>query len=348
MAEPTFIRRILLHYAIATTFVLIVALLWFASSILLLIFGAILIAVLLSSATARLQQWFRVWRGVALAMVLLLAVSVIGGGGWLLAPHVAGQGEQLVKSLPEAVDRLREYLQQFPLLQAATENLPAFEEMVEGVPDMLTRARSVFTGVFGVFVNIVIVLFLSVYLAAQPQVYINGFVTLFPKTRRARICEVVYRIGDTLGLWLMGKMLSMVIVGTVTAVSLMLLDVPLALVLGVVAGLFEFIPYLGPVMAGIPAVLIAFSQSPSLALSVLMLFAVIQMAEGYFLQPMIERRTVSLPPAMTISTQVMMALPFGLLGVALATPLVASIVVVVSMLYVQDVLDDPVTPPGGD
>lgn len=346
--EPPLMRRIILQYAVGGVFLLFVALLWYASSILLLLFSGILIAVLLCSATAKLESWFHIWHGVALAIVLLLGVTVIGGGGWLLAPHVAAQGEQLLASLPESIDRLSEFLEKIPVLQNLTNDLPAFEDMVNDIPSMLTRAGSVFSGVFGVFANIIIVTFISIYVAAQPFVYVNGIVTLFPKSRRPRICEVLYRIGDTLGLWLMGKMLSMVIVGTVTAVGLTLLDVPLALVLGLVAGMFEFIPYLGPFLAGIPALLIAFSQSPSLALSVLLLFAAIQMAEGYFLQPMIERRTVSLPPAMTISMQVLMALPFGLLGVALATPFTATIVVLVSMLYVQDVLDDPVTPPGGE
>lgn len=342
------IHRILLQYSVGAVFLLLIALLWFASSVLLLFFSAVLIAVLLSSASSKLEQWFHLPHGVALFATVLLGIAVLGIGSWLLAPQVMQQGGQLVTSLPDAMERLREFLSQVPMLESLVDGLPDLGGSGPDMEALLSRAGSVFTGVFGVFANLAIVLFIAIYLAAQPYLYVNGFVTLFPKARRGRICEVLNRIGDTLGLWLMGKMLSMVIVGTVTAVSLTLLDVPLALVLGVVAGLFEFIPYLGPILAGVPAVLIAFSQDPTLALYVLLLFVAIQIAEGYFLQPMIERRTVSLPPAMTIGMQVLLALPFGLLGVALATPLTATIVVLVAMLYVQDVLDDQVTPPGGE
>jgi predicted PurR-regulated permease PerM len=262
----------------------------------------------------------------------------------LLAPHVSQQITQLVSSLPDAVERVRELLRQVPLLGG----LPGLQDGGLDLRALWTRASAVFTGVFGAFANGVIVLFLSIYLAAQPHLYVEGLVALFPKGRRPRLREVMHRIGDTLGRWLIGKLLTMLIVGVLTASGLVLLDVPLALALGLVAGLFEFIPYLGPILAGVPAVLIAFSQSPILAFYVFLLFVFIQAAESYLLQPIIAHRMVSMPPALTIGMQVLLALPFGLLGVALATPLTATVLVVISMLYVQDVLDDSVTPPGGD
>ncbi|HVL76789.1 MAG TPA: AI-2E family transporter, partial [Noviherbaspirillum sp.] len=345
--QRALLRRILMHYAIAGVFILVLGLLWFAASVLLLLFSAILIAVLLTSVAGKLRQWLHLRYGYALALVLLLFVTVIGTSVWLLAPSVIEQGEQLSQTLPNAIQRARDFLLQLPMLQGLVNEFPDLDRAAPDFDALLSRAGSVFTGVFGVVANLVIVLFVSVYLAAQPQVYVSGFVTLFPKSARPRICEVLYRIGDTLGLWLIGKMISMVIVGAVTATGLTLLDVPLALVLGLVAGLFEFIPYLGPILAGVPAILIAFAHDPTLALYVLFLFIGIQIFEGYFVQPLIERRMVSLPPAMTITMQVLLALPFGLLGVALATPLTAAIAVVITMLYVQDVLGDPVHPPGG-
>lgn len=147
-------------------------------------------------------------------------------------------------------------------------------------------------------------------------------------------------IGRTLGQWLMGKLLSMLIVGVLTATGLALLQVPLALLLGIVAGLLDFIPYVGPIMAGVPAVLIAFSEGPQLALYVLLLFAALQLAEGYLLLPLIERRTVALPPALTIGAQVLLGALFGFAGVALATPITAVLTVAIAMLYVEDVLGD--------
>ena len=116
--------------------------------------------------------------------------------------------------------------------------------------------------------------------------------------------------------------------------------------LGLIAGLLNFIPYLGPIIAGVPAVLIAFSQSPADGGYTLVVFTLIHMLEGYLLIPLIERRTIALPPALTIVMQVLLGSMAGLTGAALATPLTAVIVVLVAMLYVQDVLDAPVKPPG--
>lgn len=342
-----YLRRILLQYALAAGFLLLFGLFWYASSILLLIFSAILIAVLLCSASGFLEKWCHLGHGAALAIVLLLGVGILAGGGWLLAPRVTEQANQLISSLPSAMATAREFLAQLPMLKGVLDDLPESGSSLD-LGALASRAESVFTGMFGVVANVIIVVFLSIYLAAQPQLYVNGFVTLFPISRRERLCQVLRRIGSALGLWLLGKMFTMLVVGTTIAIGLTLLDMPLALVLGLVAGLFEFIPYLGPILAGVPAVLLAFSQDPTLAFYVFLLFAAVQMGEGYLLTPLIDRHTVELPPALTISMQVLLAVPFGLLGVALASPLTATILVLVSTLYVQDVLGDPVDPPGED
>jgi predicted PurR-regulated permease PerM len=166
-----------------------------------------------------------------------------------------------------------------------------------------------------------------------------------PPRRRGRAREVLDELGTTLARWLMGKAVSMLAAGIMTAVGLSLLGIPLALILGIIAGLLDFIPYVGPLMAGVPALLIAFSASPEQALYVALLFGGIQLVQGYLLEPMIDQRTVSLPPALTIAMQVMFGAVFGMAGVALATPLTAVLIVLVVMLYVQDMLGDPVKPP---
>ena len=147
-------------------------------------------------------------------------------------------------------------------------------------------------------------------------------------------------MGDNLSSWLLGKAVSMLIVGVTTAIGLSMLGVPLALILGVIAGLLDFIPYLGPIMAGIPAVLLALSISPDLALYALLLFAAINMLEGYVLQPMIEAKAIELPPALVIVMQLIFGTLFGFAGVALATPLAAVLSVLVKMLYIEDILGD--------
>lgn len=131
----------------------------------------------------------------------------------------------------------------------------------------------------------------------------------------------------------------MILIGSLTTAGLWLLDVPLALTFGVLSALFTFIPNIGPPLAILPAILLALTLSPTRALYVLLLYLVIQTVESYLLTPLLQQRVVSLPPALTISAQILMAVLLGGLGLALATPLTAVSLVLVKMLYVEDVLN---------
>lgn len=332
-------------YAVGALFVFVFLLLWYAGQMLLVAFSSILIAVLLHGASSRLAMLLHIPYKFALMVVLLLAIAVLGIGGSLLAPSIAEQTDQILTTIPSSIQRLRDYVERYGFLRGMLSELPPPAEMASAASKMLAQARLIFTGALGVVANIVIILFVALYLAAQPGVYRRGVLALLPARMVPRGEEVMTELRDTLWLWLFGKMVAMVIVGAVTALGLTLLDVPLALTLGIVAGLFDFIPYIGPILAGVPATLIAFSQSPTLALYVVLLFMAIQTAEGYLLTPFVDRKTVSLPPAFTIMMQVLMALPFGLMGVALASPLAAVVYVLVTMLYVQSALGKNVKTP---
>lgn len=142
--------------------------------------------------------------------------------------------------------------------------------------------------------------------------------------------------------WLIGRLLSMLIVGITVTISLWLLGIPLALTLGLLAALLDFIPNLGPTLATVPAVLLALMQSPTQAVYVLLIYIVIQQAESYLLTPIVQHRTVSLPPALTIIAQVILGVLFGVMGLILASPLAAVVLVLIKMLYVEDVLGDTI------
>jgi predicted PurR-regulated permease PerM len=344
-AEQNFLHRVALVYGMGLVFFLLLAAVWFSADALLLIFACLLFAILLYDASRRLSARLPVSRKVALGIVVLLLLAVIGGGGWLMAPQISEQAGKLGEVIPHSIEKLQESLKRHEFLKSILGAVPSPEQLRANLSAMLPRAGLFFTGVLGALGNVLIITFVGIYFAATPFTYIDGIVTLVPKRRRARAREVMDEIGRTLSRWLFGKACSMVVVGAVTAIGLSVLGVPLALILGIIAGLLDFIPYLGPLMAGVPAVLIALSISPQLALYTIALFGAIQLAEGYLLQPLVEKKTVNLPPAMTISMQVLLGALFGLAGVALATPLTAALAVVVSMLYVQDVLGDPVKTP---
>jgi predicted PurR-regulated permease PerM len=344
--DRDYIYRVALAFGIGTIFLLVIGMIWIAGNVLLIIFAGILFAVLLHGASNRLAKWLPLPHGASLALVLLLMVIILGSAGYFLAPRVAEQIDPLINTLPASLQRLRSYLEQYAWIDRILQTVPPAQEMLSNMSGVLMQARVFFSGVLGVIANFVIILFVGIYLAAQPHVYINGFLKIVPKRSRPHGQAVFQELGITLELWLFGKLLSMLVVGVASAIGLMLLGVPLAITLGVIAGLLDFIPYLGPILAGVPAILMAFSESPTTALYVFFLFVAIQSGESYLLQPLVERQTVSLPPALTITMQMLFAVPFGLLGVALASPLTAVLFVLIAMLYVRDVLDDPVETPG--
>jgi predicted PurR-regulated permease PerM len=169
---------------------------------------------------------------------------------------------------------------------------------------------------------------------------VRGITKLFPIEKRPRVREILYQIVDMLGWWLIGKAGSMLVIGILTWIGLWIIGVPLSLTLGLIAGLLSFIPNFGPILSAVPAILLGFIDSPVKALYVLILYIVVQLIESNLITPMIERRTVELPPALTIISQLALGVLIGGLGLVLATPLLAVVMVLVQTVYIQDVLGD--------
>ncbi|QNA88365.1 AI-2E family transporter [Massilia sp. Dwa41.01b] len=341
-APRSLMKRVAIIDGIGVLFILGLAAAWFAADALLLTFACVLCAVLFYELSAMLARRIKCKRQIALALVVVLLLAAIVLGGWAMAPQVSEQATRLAETVPKSLQQLQGAINEHPMLKRVMAGLPSPEQLVRQMSALVPNAGLFFGGVVGALGNVVIILFVGIYFAASPTLYTNGFIRLVPQAKRQRAREVLSTIGRTLGSWLLGKSLSMLIVGVATSVGLSLLGVPLALILGIIAGLLDFVPYLGPIMAGVPAVLIAFSISPDLALYTVLLFVGVQLVEGYVLQPLIESKAVDLPPALTIVMQLVFGTLFGFAGVALATPLAAVIKVLVQMLYVEDVLGDEV------
>jgi predicted PurR-regulated permease PerM len=188
-------------------------------------------------------------------------------------------------------------------------------------------------------------LFLGIYGAAEPQVYKRGFLHLIPLSSRDRVNSVLAEVGETLRWWLIGKFISMMVIGVLTMVGLWLMDVPLALILAIIAALLTFIPNVGPILSAIPAVLLGLMDGIGQAASIALLYVGIQTVESYVITPLIQRKTVLLPPALTLSSQVLMGVLFGGIGLALASPITAATVVAAKRLYVEDALGDTLEAP---
>ena len=190
--------------------------------------------------------------------------------------------------------------------------------------------------------GLVLVIFLTIYIAADPALYHRGLMHLFPHGSRNRAGEVLTAIAITLRRWLRTQFIAMLVIGAVTTVSLLILGIPAAIPLGILAGLFEFIPTVGPILSAVPAITMGFIDSPEKALTVAIVYAAIQFAENHLLIPMLMKEGMDLPPAMTILAQALMALIFGFMGLLVAVPALAATMVAVKMLYVEGVVGDDV------
>ncbi len=324
----------------AALFLALLAGIYYAADALLLVFACILFAILLYELSAILSRRLHLNRKLALAIVVGLLLLVIGLGGWAMAPQIGEQSTQLAQQLPASAQRLQQMVEQYPLLKRVARDLPQPKELMQYLGKMVPNAGLFFGGLLGAVGNVAIILFVGIYFAISPERYRAGFIRLVPPPKRARAGQVLDEIGATLARWLLGTSCSMLIAGIATAVGLSLLGVPLALVLGIIAGLLDFIPYLGPIMAGVPAVLIALSVDPQLALYTVILFAGIQLVQGYIVQPLIDSWAVEIAPALIIVMQLIFGTIFGFAGIALATPMTATLMVLVKMLYVEDILGD--------
>ncbi|AWU93408.1 AI-2E family transporter [Azospirillum ramasamyi] len=302
--------------------------LWKVSDTLLLIFTGVLFAILLQRLAGYVRQATGLAHGWALAIVLVALILLVGGGVWLMGTSMAAQLGQLQEQVTKAVGNLPEEWRQ--RIMDESKDWP-----------WMNQLSSFASGLVYVLGDTVVVMFAALYLAASPGIYRRGVVLLVPPQGQERAWEVMNVVGDSLWKWLIGQMVAMAAVGTLTAAGLWLLGIPSALGLGMVAGLLEFIPLIGPFLAAIPALLIAFAQSPQDALWVAGLYLVIQQVEGNLVTPLLQKRVVDLPPVVTIGAIAAGGVLFGILGMFLATPIAVVVLVLVNLLYIEDKLGEP-------
>lgn len=339
-SEKSFTSKVLLAVGIVCLTVLLLALLYFTFDVLLLIFAAALFAIFLRGMGDLLCKYTSIPEGWSVLAVSGLLLFLLAAAVAFLAPDVADQGRHLKEQLPISARAAADYISQFGWGQTLIAQLPSIEDVRSKLDpsSLLSGVGGFFSSTVGAVGNFFIVILLSVYFGSEPRVYTRGFTNLFPLNRRTRVREILYSIGETLRWWLIGKVLSMIFIGLVTFIGLWILGVPLALTLGLIAGLLSFIPNFGPILSAVPALLLAFIESPTKAVYVLILFVAVQLVESNLVTPFIERKTVEIPPALTIVFQLALAVLVGGLGLVLATPLLAVLIVVVQMVYVQDVL----------
>lgn len=339
-SDSQFLRRLLL-----ALLVLAVAwMVWYLRFILVLAFGAILFAVILRSATRPIHQRLHLPETVSLTLAILLILGAFAGSMALFGAQIAQQAQTIADALPAALEEVRSFAAGLGIAGWFEQR---FNEIVSGPGGAGDLGRMLMTVGDGI-ANLIIVLVGGIFLASRPRLYRTGLIKLVPEGGRGNAATALDDCNAALRLWLKGRLLAMLVVGMVTGAGLWLIGVPSYLALGILAALLEFIPFFGPILAAIPAILLALLESPTQALLVAALFLAIQQVEGNLLTPIIQQHAVELPAALLLFSLLAFGLLFGVIGVLLAEPLTVALFVLVKRLYVREALHTNTPMPGED
>jgi predicted PurR-regulated permease PerM len=335
LATSSFALRVAVAVLVAVVILLVTAFLWLSIHVLLDAFAGVLFGIFLLTLSDWVSRYTRLRHGYALAVVLVGLFLIAGGFGWFLENQLLAQARQMAQKLPASLDRLRD----------SVDNTFWGSYVLNHV-DSTTSAHllqqlSGFIGTVTDFlVAIIVIFFVGLFGAATPGVYRTGLLNLVPPGQRQRAVDALDAIIFNLRWWLAGQVFLMVVIGVTTGVGLSLLGIPLALSLGLIAGILEIIPYVGAWMAAVPAAMIALLIGPWHLIAVLGLYLAIHILEGYLVGPLVQRRAVHLPPALTVLAQLLLGTLLGLMGIFVAAPLTVTAIIAIKMLYIRDTLGD--------
>ncbi|MDQ3207074.1 MAG: AI-2E family transporter [Gemmatimonadota bacterium] len=378
-AWPT--RDVLRVLAIVAGFYIALQLLWIGRPVILVTFLGVLFGLALTAGVDWLERR-RIPRGVGAVLILLAFLGILFGIGAATAPSITGQLRELKTQLPAAITKIKGWVQERQegvsevLEQVAPEAAtpdsgakgreaqaapadPGGEKGEAGKKEPVSLGQGIteqiggvgrhvfgfFSSTLSVLGGMLLILFVAVFVAVDAKTYHRGLMHLFPHEARPRAGEVLTATAAMLRRWLLTQFVSMLVVGAFTTVILLLLGIKAAVALGIIAGIFEFIPIAGPILSAVPAVAMGFLDGPEKALYVVLAYVVIQQVESNLLYPLLMKKGLELPPVLTIVTQGVLAIVFGFIGLLVAVPMLAAVMVPIKMLYVRDVVGDDVQLP---
>lgn len=313
---------------------LIPVLIYYLFGVILIAFGAIILAMLLRLGAQPIKRFLLLPEPLALALSGLIVLAVIGGTGYLFGSRIAAEFQDVMQRAISASASLQASLHGSAFGNFLLNHVSGGDFSLPGVLSGFLRVST------SLLEAVIIMAIGGVYLAAQPRVYRDGLIWLFPPRRHARAAEIVDGIGEALRLWLIGQLIEMILIGALSMAAVWMIGVPSPLALGLIAGVGEFIPYLGPILAAIPAVLVALTKSPDTALWTLLAYLAIHQIEGQVVAPLIQRHMVSIPPAVMLLGIVALTYLFGTIAIIFAAPIVVVVFAAVNLLYVRDTLGE--------
>lgn len=365
-ADFSFARRVAVGTAIVVLVWALSQALWIIIDPLLLVFLAVVFAIGLRGAALWIHRKTGLPTVAALVAVVLAVYVAPITGAVVLVTQADEQVEKLREDLPKARERVDAWMEKLDwraLIGATSEGGPPPAPAPTEVPgatetalnamegggspsgeggDTPSKALGLVTGFIGTaggaIAGFLFVLVVSIYLAGSPKLYEGGLLKLFPKKIRSKARDVFDEINDQLQRWIVGQFVAGTIVAIGTSIALYAIGLPMSLLFGVLAGIFDFIPNFGPAVAALPAIIVASGDGK--ILPVVITFAAIQGLEGWILRPLIERRAVDTPPAVLLATQVAAGVLFGFLGLLLAPAIIVVVRILLMRLWIEEALGD--------
>jgi predicted PurR-regulated permease PerM len=344
--RDSFERRVFRATAIVLATFAAAYVLWMLIDVLLLLFACSLVSLILLTVTNALRRRTRMPFAPALTFSVLVLLALLVGAFAFFGTTMQGEWAELARRLPVAWEEVQTRLRGSPTGAALLEHA---QELAPSGQALVNAATAALAAVGGAISGLALVLVGGLYLAAQPTLYAGGLLRMLPAASRTQMAETLDAVTVSLRNWLKGQALGMLFVGIATGLGLWLIGVPAALAIGLVAGLAEFVPYLGIIVAGIPALVLGFGQGTDTGLWTIGVLIAVQQIQGNLVMPLLQNRMVDLPPAITIFGIIAAGILFGISGVLLATPLTIVVLVVVRRLYLgedkQEVLASGNAPP---
>ncbi len=298
---------------------------WKLASALLLIVAGLVFAAFLDLGGRAIC---RVWDAPRWLRATLVTLGFFGAIIGLVAAagmQLVEQAGELSQTLDAQVTRLSLFLESYGIASFGGNErgpLAGIAQQLLGSFGKLTQALGTAVGALGSFILVVV---LGIYIAVEPRLYERGVEWLAPKRSRKSFAALLDELADTLRRWTLGRLIAMLFEGVFTMVALLIAGVPLAPLLGLIAGILAFIPNIGAFISGALIVLVGFSVSTETGIAALVVYMVLQFVEGNFITPFVERKVVDIAPAVTLAAQLLFGVLFGLLGVMLAVPIVAMV-----------------------
>lgn len=329
-------RNITRYIVIAVALVGLALMAWRTADVFVVGFGGIVIAAALQTLAQPIARHTRLSPRWSLFVVVIGLILTAVAIGWSFGSQGATQFAQLQNQLPQAAAKFTHWLQQSEIgriLVNSGRHAMSDTKTLAGVGIAAGAA-------IGSVTDLLLIGFLAIYFAADPVLYREGALRLLPPARRAQVRAALDDAGEALKRWLVAQGIAMITVGTLAGVSLAILGVPLSFSLGVLAGLFEFIPVVGPILSAIPGVLLAFAKGPEMAVYALVTYTAVQQLESNIIVPLVQRWTIRLPPVVGLLAVLVAWFLFGVLGVVFATPMAVVAIALVKHLYVEDTLEN--------